>query len=171
MLFGAALMASCAAGCAASPGGLLAGAAPADSGGWVEVVDGMAAELNRVRAAHGLTPLRTDPALVRAATAYAAELATRRVLDHDSPTPGRHTHTQRIDVAGGIWRRAAENLANVAGTADDVPARVLTLWLSSDGHRRNVLEPTYTHTGAGVAKDTRGQWYVVQLYTLRPDRD
>ncbi|HSJ26342.1 MAG TPA: CAP domain-containing protein [Longimicrobiales bacterium] len=156
--------AACAGGQAASGGGV-----PGDaSGTYAHVADGMTTELNRLRAARRLQTLRTDPALVRAATDYAAELATRRTLDHHSPVPGRHTHTQRIDHAGGRWQRAAENLASTYGEAAEVPAKIIEMWLGSDMHRRNLLEAEYTHTGAGIARDTRGQWYIVQLYTLQP---
>lgn len=147
-----------------------ADAAPVVAGHHAEVAAALTAELNRQRRAQGLQVLRTDPALERAAAEYAQELAARRRLDHHSPTPGRHTHTQRIDMAGGRWQRAAENLARVPDEAGQVTPRVISLWLGSNGHRRNLLDPDFTHTGAGAFRDLRGEWWVVQLYTLQPPR-
>lgn len=170
-LFGAGLVLGL-AGCVGAVGGGAVGSAGNGAGDgaaiWAEVADGVTAELNRLRSSRSLPSLRTDPALVRAATDHAEELAARRTLDHRSPVPGRHTHTQRIDLAGGRWQRAGENLATTGGEAGGVPARVIEMWLGSDMHRRNMLDADYTHTGTGVAVDVRGQWYIVQLYTLQP---
>lgn len=121
---------------------------------------------DRARAAEGMVTLAVDAALNQAAQAHAEELASRRTLDHTSTTPGRTTMADRIRAAGGTWVRAAENLASTTGTAGTVPAQAIRLWLSSPGHRRNLLEPAYTHTGAGVAVDGAGLWYIVQLYTV-----
>lgn len=124
------------------------------------------AEVNRTRVANGLNPLRDDAALRRAARDHSEELAARRTLDHTSTDPARRTMTMRIDAAGGSWSRAAENLANMSGPASGVPSRTVQLWLGSEGHRRNMLEAAYTHTGVGVAIDRHGIWYVTQLYVL-----
>lgn len=72
----------------------------------------------------------------------------------------------RIDAAGGSWSRIAENLATMSGPASNVAAQTVRLWLDSEGHRRNMLEPAYTHTGVGVAIDSDGIWYVTQVYVL-----
>ena len=123
-------------------------------------------EVNRTREASGLRPLREDAALRRAARDHSEELAARRTLDHNSTNPARQTLTMRIDAAGGSWSRAAENLANMSGAASSVASTTVRLWLGSEGHRRNLLEPAYTHTGVGVAIDHNGIWYITQLYVL-----
>lgn len=74
--------------------------------------------------------------------------------------------TMRIEAAGATWTRAAENLASITARPADVPAGAARMWLESDGHRANMLGADYTHTGAGVAVDTRGVWYITQLYTV-----
>ena len=123
---------------------------------------------NAVRAEMKVAALREAPPLNVAAQDYAYELATRQRLDHNSPKPGRETMTQRIEAAGGTWQRAAENLASTSDIMVDVPRIVIELWLTSAGHRRNLLDPAYTTTGVGVARDARGFWYVVQLYVFPP---
>jgi uncharacterized protein YkwD len=125
---------------------------------------------NAVRAEMKLAALHEVPELTAAAQDYASELAKRQRLDHNSPLPGRQTMTQRIEAAGGRWQRAAENLASTSDSMVDVPQVVIELWLTSAGHRRNLLDPSYTTTGVGIARDTRGLWYVVQLYVLPPAR-
>jgi uncharacterized protein YkwD len=124
------------------------------------------AEVNRTRESQGLRALHADAALNRAAREHSEELALRRTLDHTSTHPARRTMTMRIDAAGGSWTRAAENLANMSGPASSVATQTVRLWLRSEGHRRNMLEPSYTQTGVGLAIDERGVWYITQLYVL-----
>ena len=136
-----------------------------------EVARGVIAAVNGARHARGFGQLAEDTALNRAAREHSAELAARRILDHRSTNPARHTMTMRIEAAGATWTRAAENLASITARASDVPRGVTRMWLESDGHRANMLAADFTHTGVGVAVDTRGVWYVTQLYTVpRPRR-
>jgi uncharacterized protein YkwD len=125
------------------------------------------AESNRIRASLArVGEMRHDPDLQRAAQAHANELAERRVLDHASPTPGRRTMTQRIDAAGVAWTRAAENLGQLPGPWEDIPRRVVQMWLDSPGHRSSLLDPDWTHSAVGIAADQYGYYYVVQLYLV-----
>jgi uncharacterized protein YkwD len=55
----------------------------------------------------------------------------------------------RIAAAGYPYRAAAENIA--AGHPD--VARTMGQWLSSAGHCRNIMNPTYVHIGLGYAQD------------------
>lgn len=126
--------------------------------------------VNATRRSNDAGALIEDPVLSRAAQGHSEELARRGQLDHNSTDPSRRTMTMRIEAAGGTWSRAAENLANMSGPASNVPAQTVQMWLSSDGHRRNMLTPDYTHTGVGVAIDRRGYWYVTQLYVIPRSR-
>lgn len=145
-------------------------AAPPTSAELAAVARDVIRRANAVRADVKAPALREAPALTAAAQDYAHELAALQRLEHTSPTPGRTTMTQRIEAAGGTWQRAAENLASTSDVMVDVPRIVIELWLTSAGHRRNLLDPAYTTTGVGVARDRRGFWYVVQLYVLPPPR-
>ncbi|HSK20009.1 MAG TPA: CAP domain-containing protein [Longimicrobiales bacterium] len=140
--------------------------APASDAAIAAVTRDVIAEVNRTREANGLRALRADAALNRAARDYAEELAVRRTLSHTSTNQTRRTMAMRLDAAGGAWSRGAENLGNVSGAASDVATRTVAMWLRSQGHRRNLLEAAYTHTGVGVAIDERGVWYITQLYVL-----
>jgi uncharacterized protein YkwD len=123
-------------------------------------------EANRARSAIGARALVPDARLDAAAAEHAAELARRRVLDHESTRPDRRTVSQRVDAAGVAWRRIAENLAQLPGGSAAVASQSVRLWLDSPGHRVNLLEPAYTRSGVGIARDASGLWYVVQLYVL-----
>lgn len=122
-------------------------------------------ETNRVRAEHGLAPLRADPGLARAARAHAAENAARGVLDHGSPHPDRDTPAERVARAGVALVEIGENLARIPG--DAVAERALDGWSASPPHRRNLLDPAFTHVGFGAAAGPGGR-YLVQLFGARP---
>lgn len=122
-------------------------------------------ETNRVRAAHGLAPLHADPGLARAARAHAAENAARGVLDHGSPDPDRDTPAERVARAGVALVEVGENLARIPG--DAVAERAVEGWLASPPHRRNLLDPAFTHVGFGATAGPGGR-YLVQLLGARP---
>jgi uncharacterized protein YkwD len=164
------------AGCMVPIGGSLpSGSAPVPephtNTNLTAVARDLIAEVNRTRNAQGVAALSEDAALNRAAREHSEELAARRTLDHSSTNPDRRTMTMRIEAAGGSWLQAAENLAGMSGPASRIPTQAVQMWLGSDGHRRNMLSASYTHTGVGIAADRYGAWYITQLYVLpRPAR-
>ena len=110
--------------------------------------------------------MQRNAALDQAARAHAQELAARRTLDHNSTDPELRTPGMRATAAGVTWSSIAENLASMSGAAASVGAQTGSIWMNSSGHRNNLLNARYTHTGVGVAVDDRGVWYVTQLYVL-----
>lgn len=125
-------------------------------------------QVNAARERAGTRALLEDPALRRAAQRYAQELARRGELDHDSPVPGRHTFRDRLAAEGAHPRLAGENLALLTETARGLPRHVVKLWLTSPGHRYNLLDPKFTHTGIGVWLGPESVWYVAEEYATTP---
>jgi uncharacterized protein YkwD len=125
------------------------------------------AEANRARATAGLPALSGRAELDSAAEQYARELAARQVLDHSSAVAGRENVGRRVAAVRVNWTQVAENLFSYTGVgSDQLARRTIMAWLDSPGHRENLLDRTYTHTGLGVARDVDGTWYVVQVYVL-----
>ena len=60
--------------------------------------------------------------------------------------------------SGYAWRAWAENIA--AGQPD--AASVVQGWMSSAGHRTNILNPGYTDIGVGLAYSASGVPYWTQ---------
>lgn len=103
------------------------------------------AEVNRVRAAHGLTPVSADPSLMEAAAEYAEELKSRGALSHygaDGTTP-----PERAQMAGYGGGNVAEALAAGYPDADST----VEAWMESPAHRDVVLKPDAE--AAGVARE------------------
>jgi uncharacterized protein YkwD len=121
-------------------------------------------EVNATRSARRLGPLADMPELDAAALAFAAELARRGTLSHESDVPGMTTLAERLSAAGvSSFRQAGENLARVGGEAYEVAPAVVRLWLESAPHSANLLEPRFNRSGVGIVR-AGNSWYVTQVY-------
>lgn len=109
--------------------------------------------VNEQRADWDRSPLDLQRNLARAAGWHAADMVQDDYFAHTAPDG--QTYADRLDQANFIpnsdrWR-AAENLAAGDG-ADGTPASIVDGWMQSKGHRINLLDPTYTMVGIGVAR-------------------
>jgi uncharacterized protein YkwD len=102
-------------------------------------------EINSARAKAGCGPLRLDQKLMAAAEGHASNMAEKDFFGHEGKDGSRLS--ARIKRQGYSYRAAAENIA--AGQAS--PRQVALDWLSSHGHRRNILNCTLQDTGIAVA--------------------
>jgi hypothetical protein len=110
--------------------------------------------LNRFRSARGLAPLAPEPALERAAAAYAAVLAASRRLSHRD-AEGRAC-LARYRAAGGSAVRAGE----ILGAGPNLAA-ITAAWEASPAHAAAALDPRWTHAGAGRAQAAGGEFWVL----------
>jgi uncharacterized protein YkwD len=117
--------------------------------------------VNRDRAAAGLQPLILDPILSRAARAYSQEMADSQKVDHISARSGNAA--DRVRRAGSKVFVVLENVGRANSIADAQRS-----FMSSPGHRLNVLDRRVTRLGAGVAlrRESGGvpSVYVTQLF-------
>lgn len=104
-----------------------------------------------------------------AAHAHSRAMAERGFFDHTDPQQG--DLAERLNKAGIGWTSIAENLFHEQGHADPA-GRAVQVWLKSAGHRRNLLNRTYTHTGIGAASDGGGTIYFTQIFLIpvKPQR-
>ena len=104
------------------------------------------AEMNRVRAQHGLAPLRFDRTLQRAARSHTRTMVSRNVFAHGD-------FASRMRQFGVRGRYLAENLAWGSGSAS-TPRALVQMWLNSPPHRRNLLRPGFRRVGVGAMMAT-----------------
>ncbi len=157
------------------------------SGVEAAAVEARVAELvNAERARAGLPLLATDPKLADIARRHSADMATRKFFDHVSPD-GKDPERRGLD-AGYPCRRShgsyvthglGENIFQSAvfssvtfGSAgvrsyqwmsvDEIARQVVEGWMSSEGHRENVLKRGFERQGIGVAITAGGKVYVTQ---------
>lgn len=108
--------------------------------------------INRERLAHGERALRVNGRLQRAAQAHTQSMAFGDYFEHVGP--GGLTPLARMRDAGYISSRGSfqvgENIAwGTLWLAS--PAAIVRAWMSSPGHRANILNPRYRETGIGVS--------------------
>ncbi|MDW6024944.1 CAP domain-containing protein [Mesorhizobium sp. BAC0120] len=110
--------------------------------------------MNQARQANGVAPAAPDARLEQAALEQARYMASA----------GRMTHTTRLGRdfvsrknANRIDGAAAENVAVDYGNPDI--GRIMKMWMASPGHRRNMLNPAYSHFGVASAADDKGRHY------------
>jgi uncharacterized protein YkwD len=107
---------------------------------------------NRERQARGLRPLAPSYCTERVAGRWAWKMAARRMFKHQKVR--RIARACRTGYVG-------ENIAMGGGLS---AARVVSLWMHSAGHRRNILNPKYGHLGVGAYRSAGGT-YVVQDFS------
>lgn len=102
--------------------------------------------VNRFRREQGRREVTSDPRLDAAAQQHAADMLRRAYYSHRSPEG--HTAQRRVRSAGyGDALVVGENIAKGLF----MPEEVVSRWLKSYGHRRNLLLHDVTHMGLGVA--------------------
>lgn len=94
------------------------------------------------RLLNGLGGLEEHPLLTECANAYALALSTTSCMGHECGS----TLTERLRKSGYSYSRCAENLAWGYGCAD----LVVTGWMGSSGHRKNILTPELREIGLAV---------------------
>jgi uncharacterized YkwD family protein len=105
--------------------------------------------VNQERAKAGLSPLKMDAALSNLALAKAADMSNNNYFDHTSPTYG--SPFDMMKQYGISYNTAGENLA----MGQRSPEEVMTQWMNSEGHRKNIMNPSFTTIGVGY---TNGYW-------------
>lgn len=102
--------------------------------------------INALRKAHGLLPLQLDDDVSNVAQAYSQRMAREHFFAHVSP--GGDTVGQRLRAAHYPFRGAGENLGSASG-----PLAAHFGIEHSPGHRKNLLEASWSRVGIGIAQE------------------
>jgi uncharacterized protein YkwD len=106
----------------------------------------MAAVVDLVNSEAGCAPLTVNAELTKAAQDHSQDMADHQNMSHtgsDGSSPG-----DRITGAGYSWSTYGENVAY----GYDTPSSVMAGWMSSPGHKRNILDCSYKEIGVGLAQ-------------------
>ena len=112
---------------------------------------------NAERAKAGCKALVANPALTAAARAHSGDMATYNYFSHTGRDGS--TFTTRVKAAG-YAPAVGENIAWGYGDAEGV----MTGWMNSPGHRRNILNCKAVALGVGAARDAKGTLYWTQEF-------
>ena len=114
--------------------------------------------VNAERQKAGCSPLKHNWELSRVARYKSQDMKDLGYFSHTSPTYG--SPFQMIKSFGITYRTAGENIAKGYST----PAAVVSGWMSSPGHRANILNPSFTEMGVGYVS---GGHYWTQMFIGR----
>jgi uncharacterized protein YkwD len=115
--------------------------------------------VNSERGKVGCSPLTVNAKLTKAAQDHSQDMADHRNMSHtgsDGSSPG-----DRITRAGYNWSAYGENVAYGYST----PESVMEAWMTSPGHKRNILDCTYKEIGIGLAQP--GHYWTQDFGTAR----
>ena len=110
------------------------------------------ANINRVRAAHGLPKVRQQRCTDTFAERWSKRLGANLEFFHQSLDP-------ILSRCKAVY--AGETLARGAVT----PAEMVQLWMDSPGHRAILLSKHPRRIGVGAFLDSRGDWLVAADFT------
>lgn len=122
---------------------------------------------NEARRENGLDPLEPDDTLAKLARAKCDDMLEHQYFSHTGPggqtLKDRFIEAERADsfrmVGGGenISMASRNDYADTEATAREV----VDSFMVSPEHRRNILNPHYTHLGVGVGISPDGKHYFV----------
>jgi hypothetical protein len=110
----------------------------------------LVARINAARTAAGLTPLRADATLISGARTWSSRMASSGSLSHDTAFR-----------AGSAW---AENVGYTTQSA--AAATLHTSFMSSAGHRANIMNPQFTAVGVGAVTAGGTTWVTERFAVL-----
>lgn len=115
---------------------------------------------NEQRVRNGLPAFVTSAKLMEAARLHAHQMAQYERMDHTINSAPYPTLLSRLQAVGYAYSSAAENVAWNTPSAQ----RVVDGWMTSPGHRANILNPALTEIGATMVRSAKGEPYWIQVF-------
>lgn len=121
-------------------------------------------EINQQRRNHGLRDLIWREDVARVARLHSNNMGARAFFSHEDPVEG-DLKQRMLTLGVNGWTLCGENIFKEKGAYDPVRQAVLG-WMNSPGHRKNILNPAFTHTGIGAAFGRDHFLYFTQDFML-----
>jgi uncharacterized protein YkwD len=113
--------------------------------------------VNVERARYGLQPLRYQAQLDAASERHNAVQAATGIMAHDGIGDGDPGSRIRATGFTNAW---GENVA----TGQLSPEQVVAEWMASPGHRKNILDPTFSKLGVSYTVGAGGRTFWAQSF-------
>lgn len=117
--------------------------------------------INKARKNNNVDPLKTDNELTRVARMKSQDMVKNDYFSHYSPTYG--SPFDMLNKFGIEYLQAGENIAG--NSSAEAAHKEL---MNSTGHRRNILNPQYTHVGVGAKSSDKYGYVFTQLFISKP---
>lgn len=111
--------------------------------------------VNDIRVSNGLKEFKADWELSRVARYKSQDMKDNNYFSHTSPVYG--SPFDMIKSFGLRYKTAGENIAK----GQSLPKAVVHAWMNSVGHRKNILNPSFTKIGVGYVE---GGNYWTQMF-------
>lgn len=113
--------------------------------------------VNQEREKNNLSKFQIDRELTNIARIKSQDMIDNNYFSHYSPNYG--SPFNMLNEFGVEYLQAGENLA-----ANSSVARAHQALMKSSGHRKNILNPDYSHIGIGIKPDENSGYILVQLF-------
>jgi uncharacterized protein YkwD len=114
--------------------------------------------INAQRSSAGIAPVAYSPQLQAAANAHVDWMVSNNTLSHRGA--GGRGIKSRVRASGFCAGLVNENIAN----GQSSPQAVVSTWLGSPPHRRNILMRGVDHGAVGFARDASGTlWWTMMM--------
>lgn len=114
--------------------------------------------VNEEREKQNIAPLKWNDDLANLARAHSEDMVERNFFGHINPD-GQDAF-ERMKIYGIDYSYAAENIASGQMTAK----AAVNSWMTSEGHRENILNPNLTELGVGTARGGEHGFYWTQCF-------
>lgn len=101
--------------------------------------------VNEARSANGVAPLKMDSEVTNVARIKSQDMIDNNYFSHNSPTYG-----SPFDMLKSFGIKYISAGENIAGNSSVKAAH--DALMKSEGHRKNILNPNFTHIGIGIKK-------------------
>ena len=108
----------------------------------------------------GLPELGRSKQLIHAAQLQANQMAAALTMSHELPRARYRTMNDRLAAVGYSYHAAGENIAECYASA----ASVVAGWMTSPGHRANIVSRRYSEMGGAVATGKNGRRFWAQVF-------
>ncbi|MDQ0407287.1 CAP domain-containing protein [Streptomyces sp. NBC_01723] len=115
--------------------------------------------VNAERSKAGCSPVTVNAALTKAAQAHSEDMAATGTMSHSGSNGS--SPDDRITNAGYNWSTYGENVAY----GYETPEKVMAGWMSSPGHKENILNCDFKEIGVGLAQP--GSYWTQDFGTAR----
>lgn len=121
--------------------------------------------VNRERTNQNYDPLRYNEPLAYIARAHSRDMAIKGYFAHTEPDGD--TLSDRLEKYGYNGKHTAENIVKPSANPDTsikvIAGRAVHTWMTSQGHRENILVPSFKVEGIGAYVTSKGSVYVTQV--------
>ena len=127
---------------------------------------------NEERIKNNLPAFNFSIALEKAALGHSIDMVQQNFYSHDSPVPGKKDMTDRIKRVGIDCRTCAENIYDIFDedpTYWSLANNLVDGWMKSSGHRRNILNPSFTYLGCGAWPYNNPEWPAYKWFKSTQD--